>query len=82
MTKKLVEGMKNWTREYLEDCKEHARTHENMKYIKKYWYLLVGFLAVISGFLGWIVWRFNKKDELERKLKEERRIDKKHYRVR
>lgn len=76
--KKMVVFMKNWTKEYLEDCKEHARTHESMKYIKKYWYLLVGFFGVLTAFLGWIVWRFNKKDKLE----EERRIDKKHYRVR
>lgn len=72
-----------WAKEYKADCDEYHRTHENqMFYIKKYWYIVAMAFAIPVALTTLTYKLISKKDELERKLEEERRIDKKHYRVR
>jgi hypothetical protein len=83
LIKKYLNGLRNWKEEYLADCLEHARTHENLKYIKKYWYLVVAFLALIATLLGVIVYDNRKKDELEQETENEKKfIGKKYSRLR
>ena len=73
LIKKYLNGLRNWKEEYLADCLEHARTHENLKYIKKYWYLVIAFLASIATLLGVIVYD-NRKKELEQETENEKEV--------
>lgn len=77
----LVAKVVAWAKEYKADCDEYHRTHENqMFYIKKYWYIMAALFTIPVAIIG-LAYKLTKKDELERKLEEERRIDKKHYRI-